>query len=359
MKTCSKCSRENPDDVAFCVFCGNKFAVLCPNCGRENPVDVAFCGYCGTPRTNLPTTPEYVICPTCNRRQLVGLGRCSNCLSPLIVNDKPGHPPPVQPVVSSKPVAPTSLETPPAKTISPPLSVWRVAMIPAAVFTGLAAIASIYQYYKYPAELMGSLLIGIPASFIGWWLIFIFFIYILRKTEGKKWARVGAILVVIIFLCILFIFGASQAGGGTFFAPTATPTRTPRPTPTKIVEPICNGSINRPFFCTPTVEITSDKCFIDKGNVIMQSSVKNVGTTTIKNLLIIGLVCDNNKGCEPISYPPGFTQNQNPNLAFAFAQSDWYSIYDLSPREEQAFRLEVVLPPNYPKGYCTVEYFIP
>lgn len=47
MKTCSKCSRENPDGFVFCGSCGSKLGVICNKCGRENIIDSIVCGYCG------------------------------------------------------------------------------------------------------------------------------------------------------------------------------------------------------------------------------------------------------------------------------------------------------------------------
>jgi rRNA maturation endonuclease Nob1 len=54
MKQCSKCQRTLPDDLNFCVYCGEKTEEIreqtppeCAHCGKENPTEVKFCVYCG------------------------------------------------------------------------------------------------------------------------------------------------------------------------------------------------------------------------------------------------------------------------------------------------------------------------
>ena len=44
---CPKCQLENPQDVKFCVHCGNKLETSCPKCGSSNSSAFNFCGECG------------------------------------------------------------------------------------------------------------------------------------------------------------------------------------------------------------------------------------------------------------------------------------------------------------------------
>ena len=53
---CPKCQFENPDEMQFCVECGNKLEVKCPECGFSNSPTFKFCGKCGQ-NLSLPTEP--------------------------------------------------------------------------------------------------------------------------------------------------------------------------------------------------------------------------------------------------------------------------------------------------------------
>ncbi len=44
---CPKCQFENPDEMQFCVECGNKLEINCPECGFDNSPSFKFCGKCG------------------------------------------------------------------------------------------------------------------------------------------------------------------------------------------------------------------------------------------------------------------------------------------------------------------------
>ncbi|UCE56366.1 MAG: zinc ribbon domain-containing protein, partial [Desulfobacterales bacterium] len=44
---CPKCQFENPQDVKFCVHCGNKLETICAKCGSSNSLAFNFCGECG------------------------------------------------------------------------------------------------------------------------------------------------------------------------------------------------------------------------------------------------------------------------------------------------------------------------
>jgi hypothetical protein len=257
MKSCPKCSRENPDDVAFCVFCGNKFAIVCPNCGRENPVDVAFCGYCGTPRTNPPTKPEI-----------------------------------------AQPANPVSSQTSTPNTVKPARSVWFIGAIWAIAFTAIAAIGSFSQHFNNPVELGTSLIIGIPANFILWWLVFTFFTFLWRKTEGKKLVRIAAILLIIVLLCGLFYLGASFAGGGTFIAPTATQTSTPRSTSTPLPKPAATYSPYAAMYeaWKNLVIKTREDRYLDfcnraNGTLTVHGTITNNNDFAVRNISIWAFSC--------------------------------------------------------------------
>jgi class 3 adenylate cyclase/tetratricopeptide (TPR) repeat protein len=55
---CPKCQFENPDEMQFCVECGNKLEINCPKCGFGNSPSFKFCGKCGH---NLTTPLEPVV----------------------------------------------------------------------------------------------------------------------------------------------------------------------------------------------------------------------------------------------------------------------------------------------------------
>jgi class 3 adenylate cyclase/tetratricopeptide (TPR) repeat protein len=44
---CPECQFENPQDVKFCVHCGNKLETICSKCGSSNSPAFNFCGECG------------------------------------------------------------------------------------------------------------------------------------------------------------------------------------------------------------------------------------------------------------------------------------------------------------------------
>ena len=44
---CPKCHLENPQNVKFCVHCGNKLETICQKCGSSNSLAFNFCGECG------------------------------------------------------------------------------------------------------------------------------------------------------------------------------------------------------------------------------------------------------------------------------------------------------------------------
>ncbi len=44
---CPKCQFENPEEMQFCVKCGNKLEINCPKCGFGNSPTFQYCGKCG------------------------------------------------------------------------------------------------------------------------------------------------------------------------------------------------------------------------------------------------------------------------------------------------------------------------
>ena len=54
---CPKCQFENPDEMHFCVECGNKLELKCPECGFSNSQTFKFCGKCGKILSR-PTEPS-------------------------------------------------------------------------------------------------------------------------------------------------------------------------------------------------------------------------------------------------------------------------------------------------------------
>ncbi len=54
---CSKCQYDNPQEVKFCVHCGNKLGSICPKCGKINSPTFKFCGECGHELHVIEKTP--------------------------------------------------------------------------------------------------------------------------------------------------------------------------------------------------------------------------------------------------------------------------------------------------------------
>ncbi|MBC2717819.1 MAG: AAA family ATPase, partial [Desulfobacteraceae bacterium] len=56
---CLKCQFENPEDMQFCVECGNKLETPCPECGFSNAPSFKFCGKCGHNLKEPIEPPDY------------------------------------------------------------------------------------------------------------------------------------------------------------------------------------------------------------------------------------------------------------------------------------------------------------
>jgi hypothetical protein len=117
-------------------------------------------------------------------------------------------------------------------------SAWTQGAKVAAVFTGLAAIGIIIRYQNSPAELLGSLILGSIANFIGWWLLITGIIAIWRKAGEKKAAKATISIVACILVVAFVVFFLSRTSGNklAIFSPSPSPTPTPIPitTPTPI-----------------------------------------------------------------------------------------------------------------------------
>ena len=54
---CPKCQFENPEEMQFCVKCGNKLEINCPECGFGNSPTFQYCGKCGHDLSQPAETP--------------------------------------------------------------------------------------------------------------------------------------------------------------------------------------------------------------------------------------------------------------------------------------------------------------
>jgi class 3 adenylate cyclase len=54
---CPKCQFENPEEMQFCVKCGNKLEINCPECGFGNSPAFQYCGKCGHDLNQPAETP--------------------------------------------------------------------------------------------------------------------------------------------------------------------------------------------------------------------------------------------------------------------------------------------------------------
>jgi GGDEF domain-containing protein/ribosomal protein L40E len=55
---CPRCKNENPQEVKFCVQCGNRLEKICPQCGFKNSPTFKFCGDCGHNLTIPSSSPK-------------------------------------------------------------------------------------------------------------------------------------------------------------------------------------------------------------------------------------------------------------------------------------------------------------
>ncbi len=55
---CPKCQFENPEEMQFCVECGNKLGIICSKCGFDNSPTFRFCGKCGNALTKPKKAPS-------------------------------------------------------------------------------------------------------------------------------------------------------------------------------------------------------------------------------------------------------------------------------------------------------------
>ena len=127
-------------------------------------------------------------------------------------------------------------------------STWKSGAKGAAVISALYVITlPITRPYFNVGELVGSLTIGLAATFLGWWVICSGIVWVWRKlgsrpaperSESAETSKSPA-LAIVLFIAgglVLAAIVSSLSGPGPSVA-TANPTRTPQPsrTPTKIV----------------------------------------------------------------------------------------------------------------------------
>ena len=55
---CTSCGFENPEDMKFCIECGNPLKNICTDCKFENPPQSKFCGKCGKSLIKQNRKPE-------------------------------------------------------------------------------------------------------------------------------------------------------------------------------------------------------------------------------------------------------------------------------------------------------------
>jgi hypothetical protein len=323
MKSCPKCSRENPDDVAFCVFCGNKFSLICRNCGRENIFDAVVCGYCGIS---------------------------------LVAGTTPDNSPPAKPDLPQP--APVSLEAPIPNTIKPARSVWLVGAIWAVLITAIVTISKI-AFITDPNYLSTQLIIGTPAAFLLWWLVFTLLTFLWRKTKTNKLVHVIIVLLVFVILFVVLFLGGGFLKRNSLFAIITTPSSASTRTPWPFQPQPCDSS----FYgdsgpCLPIVEIAHDQCFMEKGLIVMEGSVTNNDPTTkINEIEIVLLICGSGEHCRPKPKSIG-DPNSKSSIPTAVAQSDRETFYNLVPKEMEYFRLTSAAPPNPSAFDCQVNYYI-
>lgn len=106
---------------------------------------------------------------------------------------------------------------------------WLQGMIVSAIFTVLYAIG-LFITYRNSDVLFERLTFGIISTFLGWWLVITFFVWIWRKLGSSV---VGKIVFVLAFAISLIFLSNLFSGNDSLLAPpqpSSTSTITPRPT---------------------------------------------------------------------------------------------------------------------------------
>jgi hypothetical protein len=106
-------------------------------------------------------------------------------------------------------------------------SIWKQGAKGGAVITVLYVLTTPFTSTG-PADLMGKLTIGLIATFMGWWLICAFIVWLWRKLGAGMFLLLSA-LGIMLFLG--FMNNNRSSSFAPSPAPTMQPTRTPRPSP--------------------------------------------------------------------------------------------------------------------------------
>lgn len=160
----------------------------CPYCGKDVQEYSIACGYCGRALVKPNELDGTKICPYCAETIKAKAIVCRYC----------GRDLPKEGTLQER-----KTEQRPTKQKA---SVWPRATKIAAIFTALAAVGIIIRYQNAPVEIFGSLLFGLPTTFVFWLLILALINTVWDKTEGKGWARglvIVGVILLFIFLCII------------------------------------------------------------------------------------------------------------------------------------------------------------
>ena len=133
-------------------------------------------------------------------------------------------------------------------------SSWAQGAKVSAVLTILAAISIFLRYQNAPTELLGSMMFGLPVTFIVWWLVATGIIALWSKGKTFFFFTLGGIVLIVVTLVISLGTSLSQSDSTTVsavFTPSKIPSATLSPAQslrlTTIAEPtrpprVCLGT---------------------------------------------------------------------------------------------------------------------
>lgn len=124
-------------------------------------------------------------------------------------------------------------------------SVWAQGAKVSLVLTILAAIGFFSKYQNVPTELIGSVIFGIPVTFIFWWLVATGLIALWRKGIGAFLGIVGGATMIIVALIMILGTNKPSTPAASTISPTIptntqippTPFKPSAPTPTLHLSP--------------------------------------------------------------------------------------------------------------------------